>query len=139
MEQHVAVLIAEVVERATAGVVARLGAFQDPGHLLVAARVDDLTNRVQVTRRHHDQHIVDIGMMIEHGQRVLQDRSPGDLDQLFGKIEPDPRADSSGQQDRHIPSGACHRYRVTVARLPSAFSLMNSPMAVAESASAEPQ
>jgi len=43
---------------------------------------------------------------LERRERVLEDRPPGDLDQLLGDVEPDPGADASGEEDGDVRHGA---------------------------------
>ena len=102
VQQHVALAIAEPLERQHRRLAAGLAALEDVGDLVVVAVLHDRPDRVEVTRRHHDQHLVHQRVVVQRHQRVLEDRLAGDLDELLGNVEPDPGPDPTGEQDGDV-------------------------------------
>jgi hypothetical protein len=111
VEQHVALLVAECVDGALGGRVARLGALEDPGDLRVRARPEDVVDGVEVAGRHQDDDLVDQRGGVEQPDGVLDDRLARDLDELLGDRQTDPRSRPSGQDDRYVPQSR-HHWRV---------------------------
>jgi hypothetical protein len=64
--------------------------------------VHDRAYGVEVARRHQDHDLVDQWRRLERRDGVLDDRLAGDLDELLGDRQTDPRTGATGQDDGHV-------------------------------------
>ena len=110
MEEDVAVVFPQRSDRQRGGGVAGIRALQDRRHLPVVALSNDLANGIQMPRDHHHDDLVNDGRLFKQCDRVFNDRSSGNLDQLFRYLQTDPRTNPTRQHDGHI-SGSVNARR----------------------------
>ncbi|WRL64353.1 hypothetical protein U6N30_00330 [Blastococcus brunescens] len=99
VQEDVALLLPQRLQRFRGGAVPGLAALQDLGHLGIGAGPENVPDRIEVPRRHHDDDLVDDLGRLERRDRVLDDRLSRDPDQLLGDVEADTFTRTAGQHD----------------------------------------
>jgi len=102
VEEHLAVGVGDGGQRPEGRRAAGRAALQHVGDLGEPGAAHDGPDGVEVAGGHQHDELVDVGMRVEDRHGVLDDRPPGNLDQLLGNLRTQPGADPAGEEHRDV-------------------------------------